>query len=160
MMMPEEAVAPAIPAGLVLAAMWRRTFGFVVDQFVAGAVPMIVFLSLGYQPKDLVKGSPGFWFNLSFVAVGLVHETIGVWRWGRTVGKLAARTRAVHVTDGGPVSISSAFIRSLVPAAFGVIPGVGLFLGMGVYLWAFMDPRRQGIHDKAAATLVVHLAPS
>ena len=28
-------------------------------------------------------------------------------------------------------------------------------LSLGVYLWAFFDPRRQGLHDKAAGTLVV-----
>ena len=60
-----------------------------------------------------------------------------------------------HATDGGGVAVSSAFMRSLVPAAFGVVPGVGMMLGLAVYLWAFIDPRRQGIHDKAAGTLVV-----
>ena len=62
----------------------------------------------------------------------------------------------VPLIDGGTVTVSSAFIRSLVPAAFGVIPGVGMFLEMAVYFWAFIDPRRQAIHDKAAGTLVVY----
>jgi uncharacterized RDD family membrane protein YckC len=139
----------------VLAPLGRRAIGLFIDQIVA-AVPMILlFLALGYQFDEMVAGTPGFWFNIGFVAIGLLHETIGVFRFGRTVGKLSTGTRVVHAVSLGAVSLSSAFIRSLVPAAFGVVPGIGMILGMGVYLWAFFDPRRQGIHDKAAGTLVV-----
>ncbi len=150
----EERSGPVVPAGVILAPLWRRVVGFVIDQFVGGLGPFAVFLALGYTPKEMIEGTPGFWFNIAFVSVGLLHETIGVWRFGKTVGKWISRTRVVHSVDGGAVALSSALIRSLVPAAFGVIPGVGLFLGMGVYMWAFIDPRRQGVHDKAAATLV------
>ncbi len=139
----------------VLAPLGRRAIGLFIDQMVA-AVPMIaLFLALGYQFDEMIADTPGFWFNLGFVAIGLLHETIGVARFGRTVGKLITGTRVVHAVELGAVSLSSAFIRSLVPAAFGVVPGIGMVLGMGVYLWAFFDPRRQGIHDKAAGTIVV-----
>jgi uncharacterized RDD family membrane protein YckC len=139
----------------VLAPLGRRAVGLLIDQLVAALPMILLFVVLGYQLDEMVKGTPGFWFNIGFVALGLVHETVGVWRFGRTVGKWITRTRVVHVESLGAVSLSSAFIRSLVPAAFGVIPGIGMVLGMGVYLWAFFDPRRQGIHDKAAGTLVV-----
>ncbi|MBI4935616.1 MAG: RDD family protein [Actinobacteria bacterium] len=139
----------------VLAPLGRRALGLLIDQ-TAAAVPMIVvFLALGYQFDEMVTGTPGFWFNIGFVAIGLLHETIGVARFGRTLGKWITGTRVVHAVSLGAVSLSSALIRSLVPAAFGVVPGIGMVLGMGVYLWAFFDPRRQGIHDKAAGTLVV-----
>ena len=146
---------PAVPDGLVLAPYALRIGGLAIDQMVAGLPVFLAFLALGYQPDEMLKGTAGFWFNLAFVALGLVHETVGVWRYGRTVGKFICRTRVVHATDGGSVTVSSAFIRSLVPAAFGVVPGVGMLLGLAVYLWAFFDPQRQGIHDKAAGTLVV-----
>jgi uncharacterized RDD family membrane protein YckC len=139
----------------VLAPLGRRAIGLFIDQIVA-AVPMILlFLAIGYQFDEMVTGTPGFWFNIGFVTIGLLHETIGVVRFGRTVGKLITGTRVVDAVSLGAVSLSSAFIRSLVPAAFGVVPGIGMILGMGVYVWAFFDPRRQGIHDKAAGTLVV-----
>jgi uncharacterized RDD family membrane protein YckC len=139
----------------VLAPLGRRAIGLFIDQMVA-AVPMILlFLALGYQFDEMIVDTPGFWFNLGFVAIGLLHETIGVARFGRTVGKWITGTRVVDAATLAGVSLSSALIRSLVPAAFGVVPGIGMLLGMGVYLWAFFDPRRQGIHDKAAGTLVV-----
>lgn len=154
-MEPTERAAPVVPAGLELAPYGLRIGGLAIDQMVAGLPPFLVFLALGYTPDEMLTGTVGFWFNIVFVVLGLVHETIGVWKWGRTVGKWVCRTRVVHATDGGVVTASSAFMRSLVPAAFGVVPGVGMVLGLAVYLWAFIDPRRQGIHDKAAGTLVV-----
>jgi uncharacterized RDD family membrane protein YckC len=150
----KETDGPALPAGVVLAPYWRRMVGLTLDQVLAAVPPFLLFIALGYSPKSMLEGTPGFWFNIMFVTVGLTYETLCVWRWGRTIGKWATRTRVVHVLTGGAVALSSAFIRSLVPAAFGAIPGIGLLLGMSVYLWAFVDPRRQGLHDKAAGTLV------
>ncbi len=154
-MQPEERTAPAIPGDAVLAPFSARIGGLLVDQAVAGLPVFLVFLALGYSADDMLKGTPGFWFNIAFISVGLLHETVGVARFGRTVGKWICRTRVIHAADGGSVTVSSAFIRSLVPAAFGVVPGVGMFLEMTVYFWAFVDPRRQAVHDKAAGTLVV-----
>ena len=108
----------------------------------------------GASASDAVDGTPAVWATVAFTLAGLIYETVGVWRWGRTLGKLLSGTRVVHVTDGGSVALSAAMIRSLVPAAFSVVPQVGLFLGFGVYLLAFFDLRRQGLHDKAAGTLV------
>lgn len=132
-----------------------RVGGLLIDQMVAALPVFVVFLALGYSPDDMVKGTPGFWFNVCFVGIGLLHETVGVWKYGRTIGKWICRTRVVNATDGGAVGATGAFLRSLVPAAFGVVPVVGMALGMVVYVWAFFDPRRQGIHDKAANTVVV-----
>jgi uncharacterized RDD family membrane protein YckC len=154
-MQSEERTAPAIPGDAVLAPFSARIGGLLVDQAVAGLPVFLVFLALGYSGEDMLKGTPAFWFNIAFVSVGLLHETVGVARFGRTVGKWICRTRVIHAVDGGTVSVGSAFIRSLVPAAFGVIPGIGMFLEMTVYFWAFVDPRRQAVHDKAAGTLVV-----
>ena len=154
-MEPEERVAPVVPAGLELAPYGLRIGGLAIDQMVAGLPPFLVLLALGYTPDQMLTGTVAFWFNVVFVSLGLVHETIGVWKWGLTLGKWVCRTKVVHAGDGGSVTVSSAFMRSLVPAAFGVVPGIGQLLGLAVYLWAFIDPRRQGIHDKAAGTLVV-----
>jgi uncharacterized RDD family membrane protein YckC len=154
-MQPEERAAPAIPGDATLASFPARIGGLIIDQTVAALPVLLVFLALGYSAEDMLTGDAAFWFNVVFIAVGLAHETVGVARFGRSIGKWACRTRVVHAIDGGTVTVSSAFIRSLVPAAFGVVPGVGMFLEMAVYFWAFADPRRQAIHDKAAGTLVV-----
>ncbi|MEI8240356.1 MAG: RDD family protein [Actinomycetota bacterium] len=147
---------PAVPVGLELAPIWKRSLGLLLDQLVAAVIPVIVVVSLGRSAHDVWNDNTVvFWVNAAMVTIGLLHETIGVWRWGRTVGKLAMGTRVVHAVDGGSVSLSSSLLRSLLPAALSVVPSWGAALSLGVYLWALVDPRRQGIHDKAAGTLVV-----
>lgn len=61
----------------------------------------------------------------------------------------------VSVVDGGPLGFTRSFQRSLVPTSLSAIPTVGPLLGIGVYSWAFFDPLRQGVHDKAAGSIVV-----
>lgn len=145
---------PIVPAGVHLAPIGRRALGLLVDQALLAGLVIGGFAILGYTPEEAITDDPGKWFNVAITVLALIYETLAVWRWGRTFGKLIARTRVVHVLDGGGVGFSAALIRALVPAAFGAIPQIGLFLGLGVYALAMFDPRRQGLHDKAAGTLV------
>lgn len=150
----DDSEGPIVPAGVHLAPIWRRAVGFLADQLLLSGLVVGGLVLAGASASDAVDGTPAVWATVAFTLAGLIYETVGVWRWGRTLGKLLSGTRVVHVTDGGSVALSAAMIRSLVPAAFSVVPQVGLFLGFGVYLLAFFDLRRQGLHDKAAGTLV------
>ncbi len=145
---------PIVPAGVHLAPIGRRALGLLIDQALLAGLVIGGFAIFGFSPEEAISDNPGKWFNVAITVLALVYETVGVWRWGRTLGKLVAGTRVVHVLDGGGAGFNAALIRALVPAAFGAIPQVGLFLGLGVYLLALFDPRRQGLHDKAAGTLV------
>lgn len=149
-----EHSGPIVPAGVHLAPLWRRVVGLVIDQLLVAAPVFAVVAAAGSTPADALDSDSMVWSSMAMTGLALVYETVGVWRWGRTVGKWAMRTKVVHVADGGPVALSSAVLRALVPAAFGVVPQVGPILGFAVYLLAFFDPRRQGLHDKAAGTLV------
>ena len=151
----EEKTAPIVPAGLHLASFGRRIVGLIVDQVVITAPIFAVFYALGFAPKDAITDGRAVWFTVSLTTLGLAYETIGIWRWGRTLGKLLTRTRAVSVVDGGRLGFVSSFQRSLVPTTVSAIPQVGPILGIGVYVYAFFDPLRQGVHDKAAGSIVV-----
>jgi uncharacterized RDD family membrane protein YckC len=73
---------------------------------------------------------------------------IGMWATsGQTIGKTATGMRIVSV-DGSRLTWGKAIIRYLGY----IISGVLLSLG---FLWIVFDPRRQGLHDKLAGTLVV-----
>jgi uncharacterized RDD family membrane protein YckC len=74
---------------------------------------------------------------------------------GRTVGKLATGTRVVRQTDGGSVGWWAALQRAMVPVVFSAVPQAGPVLGIMVYAMALLGPLRQGLHDRAAGTLVV-----
>jgi uncharacterized RDD family membrane protein YckC len=151
----EEKAAPIVPAGLHLASFGRRILGLAVDQVVITAPVFAAFYALGFAPKDAIVDGRALWFTVSVTVLGLTYETVGIWRWGRTLGKLLTRTRAVSVVDGGSLGFVRAFQRSLVPTTLSAIPQIGPLVGVGVYVYAFFDPLRQGIHDKAAGSIVV-----
>jgi uncharacterized RDD family membrane protein YckC len=151
----EGADDPIVPAGLHLAAFGRRAGGVILDQLLVSGCVFLGFFIAGYAPADAITEGRAVWFSAASVCLGLVYETLPVWRWGRTLGKLAFGTRVVRIEDGGGLGLVRAFQRSLVPTALSAVPGVGPILGLGVYTWAFFDPLRQGVHDKAAGSLVV-----
>ena len=151
----EESADRIVPAGLHLASFGRRIGGLFIDQAVVTLPVFLAFYAAGYLPRDAVTEGRAVWFTVANTAAGLLYETVGVWRWGRTLGKLLMRTRVVNVIDGGPLSLTRAFQRSLVPTSLSAVPTVGVLLGMGIYVWAFFDPLRQGVHDKAAGSIVV-----
>ena len=148
-----ESTGPIVPAGYHLASFGRRAGGLAIDVVLINGPPMAAFYALGHDPFDT---DPNLvWLSVAIIAVGLIYETLAVWRWGRTVGKWATGTRVVGMPDGAPLGLSRSFQRSLVPATVNAIPQVGVLLGIGVYTWAFFDPLRQGVHDKAAGSIVV-----
>lgn len=77
---------------------------------------------------------------------------------GRTLGMRGRKIRVVRV-DGSPVGWIPAFARFFIPMIFAVatpIAGlIGPLIAVAVVAWAFRDPNGQGLHDKAARTLVV-----
>jgi uncharacterized RDD family membrane protein YckC len=153
-----EVAQPAIPAGLVLAPIVRRIGGLAIDQLLVALPVVIVVVSLGYTPNDTVTSKSLLVFNIALTCVAFVYETLMIARVGRTVGKIALGTKVVRLVDGGRPDWSEAAMRALVPLSLGAIPRVGVFLGVFVYSLAMWNPLRQGLHDKAAGTLVVRNA--
>ena len=148
-----DSTGPIVPAGHHLASFGRRAGGLAIDLLLINGPAMAAFYAAGVDPFD--PDSELLWLGITITLVGLVYETLAVWRWGRTVGKWATGTRVVGMPDGAPLDLARSFQRSLVPTTLSAIPTVGVFLGVGVYTWAFLDPRRQGVHDKAAGSIVV-----
>lgn len=151
----EEAADPIVPAGLHLASFGRRIVGLFLDQVITTVPVFAVFYLLGYAPKEAITHGRVLWFTVAITTVTVIYETVGIWRWGRTIGKLVAGTRVVSIVDGRGLDFTRSLQRSLVPTTLSAIPQIGPFLGVGVYVWAFLDPLRQGVHDKAAGSLVV-----
>ncbi len=150
----DEVAQSAVPAGLTLAPISRRIGGLVLDQIIVALPLVLVVIALGFTPTDTVTSESWLIFNMALTSVAFIYETLMIARLGRTVGKIALGTRVVR-TDGGRPGWSAAVMRALVPLSLGAIPQVGLLLGVLVYSLALWNPLRQGLHDKAAGTLVV-----
>src|SRR6185295_11747606 len=151
----DDVAQPAVPAGLVLAPIIRRIGGLDLDQVIVAVPVVLVVVAIGYKPSDSVSSGSLLAFNVALTAVALVYQTLMIALVGRTVGKLALGTRVVRSIDGARPGWSEAVIRALLPLSLGAIPRVGVFLIVLVYSLALWTPLRQGLHDKAAGTLVV-----
>ena len=151
----DEVALPAVPAGLTLAPIIRRVGGLVIDQVLVALPVFAVVIAIGFTPSDTVTSESLLVFNISVTSLAFVYQTTMIALLGRTVGKIAMGTRVVRLADGGRPSWWDALMRSLLPLSLGAIPRVGVFLGVLVYSIALWNPLRQGLHDKAAGTLVV-----
>ena len=127
----------------------------ILDQAIVAFPVLLVAVLLGYTPSDSVTSKALLVFNIAVTALAFIYETTMIALLGRTVGKIAVGTRVVRLTDGSSPGWSEAMMRALVPLSLGAIPAVGPFLGVFVYSIALWNPLRQGLHDKAAGTLVV-----
>ena len=154
----DDVARPAVPAGLVLAPIIRRIGGLALDQLIVAVPVVLVVVAVGYKPSDTVSSQSLLAFNIALTAVALVYQTLMIALLGRTVGKFALGTRVVRSVDGSRPGWSEAVIRALLPLSLGAIPRVGVFLVVLVYSLALWTPLRQGLHDKAAGTLVVRTA--
>jgi uncharacterized RDD family membrane protein YckC len=154
----DEVAQPAVPAGLILAPIIRRIGGLLLDQILVALPVVLVVVAIGFTPSDNVTSTSLLVFNIALTSVAFVYETLMIGMLGRTVGKIALGTRVVRAADGGRPGWTEATMRALVPLSLGAIPRVGIVLGVLVYSMALWNPLRQGLHDKAAGTLVVRHA--
>jgi uncharacterized RDD family membrane protein YckC len=160
--------------GSSLAGFWRRVAADFIDYIVLG----IPALFIGYRFKDSLSdlGEKGVWigFGVCLIYYGLLHTKLGQ---GQTFGKWALKIQ-VRTKDGEPLNLASSAIRYLVLAA---VMYNGLYVGifqqlpatwmpavndvlsvillagfMGCYLLIPLHPLKQGLHDLAAGSVVVH----
>ena len=151
----DEVARPAVPAGLILAPILRRMVGLLLDQILVALPVVLVIFAVGFTPDDTVTSKSLLVFNIAVTCVAFVYETLMIALLGRTVGKIAFGTRVVRLLDGGRPDWSASTMRALVPLSLGAIPRIGVVLAVLVYSMALWNPLRQGLHDKAAGTLVV-----
>lgn len=88
------------------------------------------------------------------VAVAVAYEPVCTWRWGATVGKLAAGIRVVRFHSGVEwPTFGQSVGRFVVMMVMRFVP-FGALLDS---LWLLWDrPLYQCLHDKAAGTVVVY----
>lgn len=105
---------------------------------------------------------------LTMIGAIAAYQVVSVAQWGRTLGKLVAGTQVVAVVSGAAPGWSRAVLRWAVPSIVDLgflLQGDGLVAGLAsrasavvtfvVYFGVLRQPLRQGLHDKAAGTVVV-----
>ncbi|HET7490196.1 MAG TPA: RDD family protein [Acidimicrobiales bacterium] len=154
---PPSVDAPDSPA---LAEPGRRLAGYVVDSIILGLVWLWTYVGVFHRDRQAVAP------QLVLTAWVALYHIVPVALRGRTPGKVAAGTKIVGAADHAVPGWRRAAIRWVVPAGPGLlvllVPPLDRALGplelvwtIAVYLPITSSPVRQGLHDRAAATLVV-----
>lgn len=140
---------PGPMAGVHYAGFWVRTLALILDVIVL--VVITSALSPLWGPQITVTGTTVTIHasaNAFGTLIGLVYF-IGFWAWrGQTVGMIPFGMQVVGVADGKKIDVVRGVLR-YVGIIISVIP---FFLGL---IWAAFDSRKQGWHDKIAATVVI-----
>ena len=140
-----------------LATIGRRALARLIDTLIIGIPATLVLLRYvdPERPEDPID-APLWLFYLVGLVAPVLYETLLIsWR-GQTVGKATTAVRVQRVVDGGLPASWQALVRILLPVAIANIPlSIFPLLSIGVYLLAIGHPLRQGLHDRAAGTVVV-----
>ena len=127
----------------------KRGIAFFIDSFVIVLLLMTIY---SHQLKYVVnEESLAIFFSdkfLPFSLLSFIYQTLFVWKYGVTLGKLTVRIRVVEIDTNANPSFRSALLRS----GFRVISDNSMMLG---YIVAFFSPLVQTFHDKISKTVVV-----
>jgi uncharacterized RDD family membrane protein YckC len=157
---------PDVPSvGLpVYATFWQRVGARLLDGLLL-SIPLILVVIGTWSDIDtragLTQQQRDSLFRAGLVVTvlsGVYEITLTALR-GQTLGKMALGIKVLRAEDRGPVGWGRAAVRWIVPTVVGRIPepAVSTLGTLLVYLWMLWDPMRQGLHDKAARTIVVRI---
>ncbi|MFJ7100306.1 RDD family protein [Streptomyces albogriseolus] len=137
----------------------RRTLARIIDMILVGVVVWLLTWPVGVSEYnfdgDRVNVGNGFAQSVIAAALYIAYDTFMAVRYGRTLGKKWLGLRVANLADGSNPSVQTALVRAAVlwlPFAF-CCACVWTAIAGG---WSYFDrPYKQGLHDKAARTVVV-----
>jgi uncharacterized RDD family membrane protein YckC len=154
---PVDPGPPVEGRDVAVASLLQRFGGVVIDGLLTSMV-VVVPLLLGVVHFDTVQDlqiSAG-WAGL-LVVFGAVYTIVPTALWGQTAGKLAVGTRVVVEADGSLPGWRRSVVRWFVSEGVGRVPYLGIWISLVVIGSIVLDPRRRGLHDKAAGTIVLRV---
>ena len=119
-----------------IAGVGRRLAALTIDWFVALFVGRLLFSGTDYPSPES---------NLQNLGIFAVMTVLLVWLMGQTIGHRLMAIRVVQLRGDGRVKIAPAVVRTVL-----------LCLVVPPAIW---DRDLRGLHDKAAATVVVKAPP-
>ncbi|MFJ7078156.1 RDD family protein [Streptomyces sp. NPDC098781] len=152
---------PADPlAGMPpLADSGKRTLARIIDMILVGVVVWLLTWGFGVTELDVDTDKVEYGKSLGQSAIAAVlyiaYDTFMTVRNGQTLGKQLFNMRVANLDNGATPSVQSSLIRAAVlwlPFAF-CCACIWTAICGG---WSYFDrPYKQGLHDKAAKTVVV-----
>ncbi|MFE5819339.1 RDD family protein [Streptomyces sp. NPDC056479] len=152
---------PADPlAGMPpLADSGKRTLARIIDMILVGVVVWLLTWGFGVTELDVDTDKVEYGKSLGQSAIAAVlyiaYDTVMTVRMGQTLGKKLLNLRVADLDNGATPSVQTSLIRAAVlwiPFAF-CCACIWTAICGG---WSYFDrPYKQGLHDKAAKTVVV-----
>lgn len=152
---------PADPlAGMPpLADSGKRTLARIIDMILVGIVVWLLTWAFGVREYtvdgDRVEVGRSVAQSLIAAVLYIAYDTVLISRSGQTLGKKWLGMRVANLDNGATPSVQTSLTRALVlwvPFAF-CCACIWTAIAGG---WSFFDkPYKQGLHDKAAKTVVV-----
>jgi len=134
---------------ITLALTKKRALAFFIDEMLLSFILIIAlwdsFINAQTMEEIIIVTNS---FVLEYMMMKIIYQTFFVMQYGGTLGKIAMKIRVIEIKTLDNPNI----LVSLNRAIFRVISEMLFYLG---FLWAMLDPSRQGWHDKTAKTLVV-----
>ncbi|GGR78778.1 hypothetical protein GCM10010252_16840 [Streptomyces aureoverticillatus] len=137
----------------------KRVLARIIDMLLVGVV--VWLLSLLFQTNeydldpDKVEAGKSFGQSLLAAVLYMAYDSYLISKTGQTLGKKWMGMRVANLNDGANPTLQTALVRSAVlwlPFAF-CCACIWTAICGG---WSFFDkPYKQGLHDKAAKTVVV-----
>ncbi|MFI7017446.1 RDD family protein [Streptomyces sp. NPDC050164] len=137
----------------------KRTLARIIDMILVGVV--VWLLTWGFDvneydvDSDRIEVGRSFWQSAVAAILYIAYDTLLTARTGQTLGKKLLHMRVANLDNGATPSVQNALMRAAVlwlPFAF-CCACVWTAISGG---WSFFDrPYKQGLHDKAAKTVVV-----
>jgi len=141
---PEPIAGPA--PGVAFADHGPRLIAYIIDTIII-VIATIVLVIVGGILASIVPALAIIPF-LGIFIVSLVYFPYYWAKSGQTPGMKQQGIKVVRDSDGGPVTMGSAILRT-----------IGTWISAAVFyigfIWIFIDKRRRGWHDLIAGTVVV-----
>jgi uncharacterized RDD family membrane protein YckC len=134
-----------------IAGLGTRFIGGLVDGVIQTGLLLVAGAAAGAVGSD---AAVILWTVTVFTAVFVYPTVMEAATRGRTLGKMAARTRVV-LHDGRPVTFAAVLVRNLL-RLLDVLPGVYAIGAISI----LVTRRAQRLGDLAAGTVVVYEAPA
>ncbi|MFD4544815.1 RDD family protein [Streptomyces sp. NPDC058466] len=137
----------------------KRVLARILDMILVGIVVWLLSWAFGFHPytvnTDQMEFGDSFGKEVVAAILYIAYDTVMMSRTGQTVGKKLLHLRVADLANGATPSVQTMLVRSLVlwlPFAF-CCACIWTAIAGG---WSFFDkPYKQGLHDKAAKTVVV-----
>ena len=132
-----------------LAPFGKRVMAYAIDDLLISIIFIIILwgpVRSSTSVEEVAAIINSVW--LFMVMTQIIYHTFFVWQYGASLGKIAMGIEVVEANGYGKPRFGVAFNRAI----FRIVSGMIFYLG---FAWAFIDSKRQTLHDKTASTLVL-----